>query len=65
MRSGKWKLRLDPKQGPELFDLEADISEANNLADKHPEIVARLKNLMAEFDNKLKANSRPAGQGKR
>ncbi len=31
--------------GLELFDLEADVGETTNLADKHPEVVARLKQL--------------------
>ena len=32
----------------ELYDLDADISETTNLAEKHPEIVAKLSKLMAE-----------------
>jgi len=61
VRSGKWKLRRVKKK-TELYDLEADISETNNLADKHPEIVKRLAGLMEEFNRELKANARPAGK---
>jgi arylsulfatase A len=61
VRAGKWKLRRVKKK-IELYDLEADIGEKNNLADKHPEIVKRLSGLMEEFDRKLKANARPAGK---
>ena len=57
-RSGKYKIHLitqsptDPNtrkrtpvtehDPPLLFDLEADIGESTNIADEHPEIVARL-----------------------
>ena len=47
MRKGKWKivkLRMLPVA---LFDLENDIGETNDLAEKHPEI---LDDLMQEFD---------------
>jgi len=61
VRSGNWKLRR-VKKNTELYDLEADISEKNNLADTHPEIVKRLTGVMEEFDRRLKADSRPAGK---
>jgi len=60
VRSGRWKLRR--RKVTELYDLEADITEKNNLADKHPEIVKRLTDMMEEFDRELKANARPAGK---
>lgn len=52
-----------PKRGPTpaLYDLRDDLGEQNNLATKHPEIVARLKKLLDEFGVELRANSRPAG----
>ncbi len=72
VRAGKWKFRSGPldlaskkagRKGREtaLFDLEADKSETTNLLEKHPDVAERLKNLIAEFDAKRKANSRPAG----
>ncbi len=33
------------KIGLELFDLKADVGESKNVADQHPEIVQRLKDL--------------------
>ena len=60
VRSGKWKLRRTKK--PELYDLDADISEKNNLAAKHPGIVKRLSDMMDKFDRELKANTRPPGK---
>jgi arylsulfatase A len=61
VRTGRWKLRRS-KKNIELYDLEADISEKNNLKDKYPEIVKRLASMMEEFDKELKANARPAGK---
>ncbi len=61
VRSGRWKLRRTKKK-TELYDLQADISEKNNLAENHPDIVERLTKTMKEFDAELKANSRPPGK---
>lgn len=58
LRLGKWKLRTAGNK-PELYDLKADISESNNLAEKHPDVVAKLKERISEYDADLKANSRP------
>jgi arylsulfatase len=56
-RSGPWKLKLPHKGKDEhpllLFNLDDDPSEQTNLADKHPEIVERLKKDMDEFKKKL------------
>jgi arylsulfatase A len=57
VRSGKWKLHLLQKEAvnysksvilekPELYDVEADISEAYNVADAHPEEVQKLQNVL-------------------
>ena len=44
IRAGKWKLHLNRRrdQEHELYDLSVDPSESNNVAEKHPEVVARL-----------------------
>jgi arylsulfatase A-like enzyme len=48
LRKGKWKaVRVDPKKATELYDLEKDLGEENNLAKEHPEVVKRLESLMA------------------
>ena len=48
LRKGKWKaVRVDPKKATELYDLEKDLGEENNLAKEHPEVVKRLEGLMA------------------
>ncbi len=57
-RSGKWKLKRPfsgrvygvPEEHPLLLtDLEADPGETSNLADKHPQMVARMSEQMDAF----------------
>jgi N-acetylgalactosamine-6-sulfatase len=45
MRDGKWKLHLPRKQRGEvgLCDLSVVPSEGINIADEHPDVVARLR----------------------
>jgi len=49
VRMGKWKaLRKNIKKGNmaiELFDLEKDIQEQNNIADQYPEVVAKIEDI--------------------
>jgi arylsulfatase A-like enzyme len=66
VRSGKWKLILYAPPGnaeggeklmpPELYDLEADISESKNLAPQNPDVVARLTRLMENCQKELGGN---------
>ncbi|KGY14434.1 sulfatase [Vibrio tubiashii] len=58
--SGKWRAiainRLDTEPSEDvwqLFDTDADFSESNDLAEKHPEIVKELKALWWEQANEL------------
>jgi N-acetylgalactosamine-6-sulfatase len=45
IRAGKWKLHLNRRRDREieLYDLSVDPSESNNVAERHPEVVARLR----------------------
>lgn len=44
IRKGKWKLVAKGAKGAwQLYDMEADRSEMNNLAEAHPELVQRLE----------------------
>jgi len=45
----------------ELYDLDADVAETTNLAEKHPDVVKRLTRMMDRFDADLKKHSRPIG----
>lgn len=60
IRRGKWKFlkakqvipgyaQVERDEVVELYDLEADIGETTNLAQKHPEIVEKLEKELAEF----------------
>jgi len=48
IRRGKWKLIPGggPRRPPELYDLSADIGEATNVADRHPDVVRELSDLL-------------------
>jgi arylsulfatase A-like enzyme len=51
VRMGPWKaVRLNTVQNPnsaiELYNLDSDISEENNIAERHPDIVAKMENIM-------------------
>jgi arylsulfatase A len=51
VRKGNWKgVKTDYAKNPnapmQLFDLSTDLREENNIADKHPEIVAELEKIM-------------------
>lgn len=50
VREGPWKLHL--AKG-ELYHLDNDIGEANNVADKHAQVVKKLRGLAAQMDNDL------------
>jgi len=52
-RFGKWKgIRLNASSQPggliEVYDLENDLGEKTNIADKHPEIVAKFQEIFRE-----------------
>lgn len=56
LRSGKWKFHEYFEDGRfELYDLEKDLGERNNIADQHPEVVAKLKKELYHWRAKLKA----------
>ena len=50
IRLGDWKgVRLNPKAEIQLFNLKKDIGEKINIADKHPDVVARLQTVLPSF----------------
>jgi arylsulfatase A-like enzyme len=79
VRKGKWKylkanahfhgyaVEKDRAKVEELYDLEADLGERNNLAEKHPEKLAELKALMSSIEGKNSGipSSTPNGRAKK
>lgn len=73
IRQGDWKLLLKGNSvwgekrnqpGPMLFQITKDISESENLAEKHPEKVAELTARLNELDAEISANARPVWRKK-
>ncbi|MDA7867891.1 hypothetical protein N9A62_02725 [Akkermansiaceae bacterium] len=68
LRQGKYKLLIKKNRRQKnqpadranimLFDLKADLGEKNNLAEEHPEIVAKLGIRMQELDAEITKNQR-------
>lgn len=79
VRQGSWKLAIAPQPGsgskdansdasgnaPRLYNLDTEIGEQSNVAVQHPDIVARLQQLVDKMDAAIGGNSpterRPAG----
>ncbi|MFM9146710.1 MAG: sulfatase-like hydrolase/transferase [Verrucomicrobiota bacterium] len=54
VREGKWKLVQSKTEAAQLYDLDADISERNDLSARHPDIVKRLQSAWDEWNATLK-----------
>lgn len=62
IRQGPWKLVFpNPNAKAELFNLDSDLGEKNNLAAKHPEKVASLSALLKAHEKRVLNAVRPAG----
>lgn len=53
VREGRWKLLFNRQGSLELYDLEADISEKNNLVKERPEIVQHLQQVYTDWKNQM------------
>jgi uncharacterized sulfatase len=68
VRSGRWKLHIsrhghphpDPRELPQLFDLERDPGESYNVANREPEVVASLTALAERFAEEIAGQRREA-----
>jgi len=54
VREGQWKLVQSKTETAQLYDLDADISERNDLSARHPDIVKRLQSAWDEWNATLK-----------
>ena len=67
VREGRWKYRRSPERDDgstrddaltaELYDLEVDPAERYNLAERHPDVVARLSEQLQRFADELGAST--------
>ena len=66
IRQGKWKLHFNLTgkilSGRELYDLENDLGENNNLLNGYPQITNQLLTIAQSFNDTLRNNIRPLGQ---
>jgi len=77
VRQGRWKLALAPQPAghgkrkdegvvskvPRLYDLEADIGETTDLAEREPAVVERLRSLAAKVGAEIGGNTPQARRG--
>ena len=56
IRRGPWKLLLE---SGELYNLEHDISESRNVAERHADLVADLRAMAIGIDGEIEAHARP------
>jgi arylsulfatase A len=60
VRDRRWK--FSSRNGKiELYDLQTDIAESTNLAEKRPEIVKRMTQLMDQHNEQMERTARPSG----
>ena len=59
-RSGKWKLHVKDQNATQLYNLEQDLGERNNVIASNREVVQRLQRQIKMFVNDIAKNSRPA-----
>ena len=57
IRDDRWKLHVGqrdkPLAKPELYDVETDPTESANLADRHPEVVSRLRAAIGDLQKRI------------
>ncbi len=56
VRDGDWKYIDAPKEGPFLYDLASDLSEAKNVASENADVVARLKQKADDWETMIEAS---------
>lgn len=61
MRDGTWKLILDGRgqKGVGLYDLATDLGERENLAERHPERVQRMRSALRSWQNDVQNGATP------
>jgi arylsulfatase A-like enzyme len=62
VREGRWKLLFNREGSLELYDLQTDIGEKNNLAKQNPQIVKRLQQVYTAWKNQMPPQLSKAGR---
>lgn len=60
VRSGKWKLHTNKGRPTQLYNLETDIGETNNVIKSHPNVAKMLDKRLKDFAKDIADNTRPA-----
>ncbi|MEQ1829747.1 MAG: sulfatase-like hydrolase/transferase [Pirellula sp.] len=65
IREGDWKLYLNPDGSrKELYNMKSDLTQLDNVAEHHPEVVTRLSQMAIEWAKQLPDGPRDPGAGK-
>jgi N-acetylgalactosamine-6-sulfatase len=64
IRDGNWKLLLNPDRSRiELYDVTTDLTQLNNVADEHPDVVQRLSQQVLAWQRELPPGPTDPGAG--
>jgi arylsulfatase A-like enzyme len=64
IRDGDWKLLLNPDRSRvELYDVKKDLTQLNNVAEKHTDVVARLSERVLAWQKELPSGPTDPGVG--
>ncbi len=64
MREGDWKFLMNPgRSRVELYDIKKDLTQLNNVAEKNPQIVARLGEQLLSWQRELPPGPAEPGNG--
>ena len=64
IREGDWKLLLNPDRSRvELYDIKKDLTQLNNVAEKHTDVVARLSEKVLAWQKELPLGPTDPGVG--
>jgi N-acetylgalactosamine-6-sulfatase len=65
IRDGDWKLYLNPDGSRiELYDMKTDLTQLNNVAEHHEDVVKRMSQAVLEWSKTLPEGPRDPGAGK-
>ena len=64
IRDGDWKLLMNPDRSRvELYDIKKDLTQLNNVAEHHPDMVARLGEKVLTWQKELPPGPTDPGAG--